>query len=383
MKSPLLALPPAALALPLAVLAPAVLALAAPSAALAGGLEKSGQPVTLLFEKGDVVNLELAYGMPTVTGTDSLGSDSDDSAEDFLRYGGGVKMDFNERWSAALIIDEPYGADLAYAPSDFAFGGAFADFHSVAATGLLRYRINGNFSLHGGLRLARFGGDAATEGAAYGPLSGYSFEGDDDWGLGLVVGAAYEIPEKALRIALTFSSAIDFELDSRETFPDAAGGRTVAGTTPISMPRSINLDFQTGIAPRTLLFGSMRWTNYEGWEVRAPGLAENFDAILASKDYNIWNYKLGIGHQFNAHWAGAAHVVYEPAIGKTLGPLNPTDGAFGLGAGASYTTDSGVRISGGVEYRRLGSSDIQGPLASADFRDNDALGIGLSITAPF
>ena len=40
--------------------------LAAPLAALAGGLEKSGQPVTLLFEKGDVVNLELAYGIPLI-----------------------------------------------------------------------------------------------------------------------------------------------------------------------------------------------------------------------------------------------------------------------------------------------------------------------------
>ena len=112
-----------------------------------------------------------------------------------------------------------------------------------------------------GDRLARerFGGDAATEGAAYGPLSGYSFQGDDDWGFGYVVGAAYEIPEKALRIALTFGSAIDFELDSTETFPDAVGGQVVKGTTEISMPKSVNLDFQTGIAPKTLLFGSMRW----------------------------------------------------------------------------------------------------------------------------
>jgi long-subunit fatty acid transport protein len=357
--------------------------LAAPLAAQAGGLEKSGQPVTLLFEKGDVVNVELAYGIPTVTGVDSFGNDSDDSAEDFLRYGGGIKMDFNEKWSAALIIDEPYGADLAYAPGDFAFGGTFADFHSVEATGLARYKLNKNFSVYGGLRVARFGGDAATEGAAYGPLSGYSFEGDDDWGLGYVVGAAYEVPEKALRIALTFGSAIDFELDSTETFPDAVGGQVVQGTTEISMPQSVNLDFQTGIAPKTLLFGSMRWTNYEGWEVRAPGLAENFDAILASKDYNIWTYKLGVGRQFTKHWAGAVHALYEPAIDKTLGPLNPTDGSFGLGAGASYTTDKGIKIAGGVEYRWLGDSDIQGPFASAEFRDNDALGVGIAVTVPF
>jgi long-subunit fatty acid transport protein len=357
--------------------------LAAPLAAQAGGLEKSGQPVTLLFEKGDVAQLDLAYGIPSVTGVDSFGTQSDDVAEDFFRYGGGIKKDLNDKWSVALIIDEPYGADLAYAPSNFAFGGTFADFHSVEATGLARYKLNKNFSVHGGLRVARFGGDAATMGAAFGPLSGYSFQGDDDWGLGYVAGVAYEIPEKALRVALTYGSAIDFELDSTETFPAAVGGLVNEGVTDISMPRSVNLDFQTGIAPKTLLLGSMRWTNYEGWEVRAPGLADNFDAILASKDYNIWTYKLGVGRQITEHWAGAVQALYEPSINKTLGPLNPTDGAFGLGVGASYTTDAGIKIGGGVEYRWLGDSDIRGPFAGAEFTDNDALGLGLTITAPF
>jgi len=50
--------------------------LAVPLAAQAGGLEKSGQPVTLLFEKGDLVQAELAYGIPTVTGVDSFGNGS-------------------------------------------------------------------------------------------------------------------------------------------------------------------------------------------------------------------------------------------------------------------------------------------------------------------
>ncbi|HRO09925.1 OmpP1/FadL family transporter [Amaricoccus sp.] len=357
--------------------------LAAPLAVQAGGLEKSGQPVTLLFEKGDVVQLELAYGIPTVTGVDSFGTRSDDSAEDFLRYGGGIKKDLNDKWSVAFIIDEPYGADLAYAPSNFAFGGTFADFHSVEGTVLARYKLNKNFSVYGGPRVARFGGDAATVGAAYGPLSGYSFQGDDDWGLGYVIGAAYTIPEKALLIALTYGSAIDFSLDSTETFPDAVGGMVFDGETDIEMPRSVNLDFQTGIAPKTLLFGSARWTNYEGWQVRAPGLAENFDAILASKDYNIWTYKLGVGRQLTEHWSGAVQALYEPSINKTLGPLNPTDGAFGLGVGGSYTTDKGIKIAGGVEYRWLGDSDIKGPFASAEFSDNYALGVGLTITAPF
>ena len=203
--------------------------LAVPLAAQAGGLEKSGQPVTLLFEKGDLVQAELAYGIPTVTGVDLFGTDSDDAAGNFLRYGGGIKMDFNDKWSAALIIDEPYGADLAYAPGSFAFGGTFADFHSVEATGLARYKLNKNFSVYGGLRAARFGGDAATVGAAYGRISGYSFKGDDDWGLGYVAGLAFEIPEKALRVALTYGSAIDFKLELDRDLPRRCRGHALQG----------------------------------------------------------------------------------------------------------------------------------------------------------
>lgn len=356
---------------------------AVPLAAHAGGLEKSGQPVTLLFEKGNVIQLELAYGMPYATGVDSAGIESEDAAENFLRYGGGIKRDFGDKWSAALIVDEPYGADLAYDPGSFAFGGTYADFHSVEVTALARYKLNENFSLHGGLRVARFGGDAASVGAAFGPLSGYSFSGEDAWGYGYVAGVAYEIPERALRVALTYGSQIGFELNSTEVFPASAGGIVHEGKTEIDMPKSINLDFQTGIAPKTLLFGSMRWTNYEGWEVRAPGLAENFDAILADKDYNIWTYKLGVGRQFTKHWSGAIQALYEPGINKTLGPLNPADGAFGLGIGASYTTDAGVKVAAAVEYRWLGNSDVKGPFADAEFTDNDAFGVGMSLTVPF
>ena len=75
-------------------------------------------------------------------------------------------MDFNDKWSATLIVDEPYGADLFYSPESFAFGGTFADFHSVEVTGLVRYKLNKNFGVHGGLRVARFGGDVGSEGAA-------------------------------------------------------------------------------------------------------------------------------------------------------------------------------------------------------------------------
>jgi long-chain fatty acid transport protein len=74
---------------------------------------------------------------------------------------------------------------------------------------------------------------------------------------------------------------------------------------------------------------------------------------------------------------------YEPSIDKPLGLLNPTDGSVGLGVATSYTMDSGVRIGGGIGYRWLGDSTIQGALASADFEDNHALGVGMQVSVRF
>jgi long-subunit fatty acid transport protein len=225
----------------------------------------------------------------------------------------------------------------------------------------------------------------ASVGSAYGPLSGYTFEGDDAWGLGYVVGAAFEIPEKAFRVALTYGSSFDFELDSTESFPATAGGMVFHDKTTVSMPQSVNLDFQTGIAPKTLLSGGVRWTNYDDWSVNPPGLEAVAGVPLTDKDYNIWNYRLQLGRQLTPHRGAAVQATYEPSIGKPLGPLNPTDGSVGLGVAASYTMDSGVKIGGGAEYRWLGDSTIvsRAGLASADFEDNHALGIGMQVTVPF
>ena len=38
------------------------------------------------------------------------------------------------------------------------------------------------------------------------------------------------------------------------------------------MPQSVNLDFQTGIAPDTLVYGLVRWVNWDGWKIAPAGL---------------------------------------------------------------------------------------------------------------
>jgi long-subunit fatty acid transport protein len=350
--------------------------LGAPTA-YAGGLEKSGQPVTLLFEKGDQIQLDFGYVMPDVVGTDSAGTQSGNVGRDTPRFGGGIKKDFNEKWSAALIVDEPYGANFEYTPESLLFGGTSADIDSVEFTALARYKINDRFSLHGGLRVARFEGGVTLGGLAYGPLDGFELEFENDWGWGYVVGGAYEIPEIAARVALTYGSSIDFELETSENmFGDS--------TTELTMPQSVNLDFQMGVAPKTLFFGSARWANYDGWAIEVDGFTGLTGVPLAAKDYDIYTFKLGLGRQFTERWGGAVQATWEPGINEPLGPLNPYDGLFGLGAAASYTMPSGAKLTAGAEYYWLGDSEVvSGDSASADFTNNTAVAVAMRLSIPF
>ena len=370
-------------------------------AASAGTISRSEQPVIVLFEKGGengrYVEGAISWGKPDVTGTDSDGNSTGQVGKENWLLGAGFKMDFNDKWSGALIYDQPFGADLDYQDSSLLYGGTGgtnADVDALALTALARYKFNENFSVHGGLRVARFGADASLDGTAFGPLAGYTFEGDEDWGVGGVVGVAYEQPARALRLILTYSSEITFDLDSTEDFPAPLAAFSGDSTTEVVLPQSLNLDFQTGVAKGTLLFGQIRWVNWDGFEVRPEGL----DTVtglageaqpLAFKDYNVTHFKIGVGRQFTPTWAGAVQFNYTPDEDNLGGVLDVVDGNKGLAATGTYTAPNGLKVTGGAQYIWFGDSNIQsgvdaaGDPAGAEFTDNSGLALLLKVAYNF
>ena len=369
-------------------------------AASAGTISRSEQPVIVLFEKGGengrYVEGAISWGKPDVTGTDSDGNSTGQVGKENWLLGAGFKMDFNDKWSGALIYDQPFGADLDYQNSSLLYGGTGgtnADVDALALTALARYKFNENFSVHGGLRVARFGADASLDGTAFAPISGYTFEGDEDWGVGGVVGVAYEKPEIALRVILTYSSEITFDLDSTEDFPAPLDGFYGDSTTEVVLPQSVNLDFQTGVAKGTLLFGQIRWVNWDGFEVRpqalntVTGLAGEARP-LASKDYNVTHFKLGVGRQFTPTWAGAFQINYTPDEDNLGGVLDVVDGNKGVAASGTYTAPNGLKVTGAAQYIWFGDSDIQTGTGTAnengaEFTDNSGLALLLKVAYNF
>jgi long-subunit fatty acid transport protein len=343
------------------------------TAATAGGLDQSGQPVTLLFRPGDYAEVALAYWSPTVEGSDPLGIGSGNVYGPIADVFAGVKKHLGDRLSMALIVDEPYGVNVDYPGGAFPYAGTAADPDSLAVTGLVRWRAGEHVALHGGLRAERIGAEVTLGGPAYGALDGYRWTGDDDWGVGWVAGASWEKPEIGLRVALTYGSEIRHELDSSETFFGAS-------TTEVTMPQSVNLDVQTGLAAKTLVYGSVRWVAWDGWTVAPAGL----DAVagpLITFDSDAWTYRLGIGRQLTGALSAGFEVAHETAVDTMKSPLSPYDGFTAVSVGSSYALASGLTLSGSLGYHFLGDAEVSTPgnPQPARFEDNRAVAAQLRV----
>ncbi len=343
------------------------------SIASAGGLDRSGQGVGALFEAGQY--FELSYGMvtPSVSGLFGGVVDSGSVAPAYTSFGFAIKTDINDQVSLALIMDQPFGASVEYPLNGYPLEGTTAEVSTTGLTALARYKFNDAFSVHAGVRSITASGSVAINGPGGGNPD-YAATFDSANGVGYVVGAAFEKPEIAMRVALTYSSAVDLSLPTTLTTP-AAGP---VAPTDVTLPQSLNLDVQTGIAANTLLMGSVRWTEWTVTELNPFGYPSN---PLLSYDNDVLTYSLGVGRKFSDQFSGSVMFGYEEAQGGLASNLSPTDGYTSVQIGGAYTLDNGVKISGGVRYVLLGDATTE--TIGAAFTDNTALGIGLKVGVSF
>ncbi len=371
----------------------AALALTA-GAAHAGGIDRSGTPIDALFEKGNYAELSFAYIIPDVTGNDVLGNGYSNVADSFALFGAAVKMDVGEKLSFAVIFDQPYGADISYGgnPAATMLGGTLATADSNAITGLLRYKFNESFSIYGGPRYVKADGKVALSGLAYGPLSGYTVKFASDEGLGFVAGTAFEIPDIAMRVAVTYHSSIDLDFNTTEGFPAALGGGPgTGGKTSSELPQSIEIAAQSGIAKDTLVFGSFRWSDWSAFTLAPPGrnVGAPFGVLpgnLASLD-DAYTFELGVGRRFTEKLSASVSGTLDLKGSDTLvSPLAPANGKFAISVGGKYKLNDQVDISGGVRYTFLGDAlpETGTPdVARATFKNNNVISLGLKLGVHF
>lgn len=358
--------------------------------AYAGGIERAPQSLGILFEQGNYAELSFGGASPDVSGRDVLGFDTGDVASGYGFFSLAYKHQFTQNLSGAIIIEQPFGADLSYAPAaeggSAMLGGTGVTVDSTTYTALLRYKFDNNFSVHGGIRGSRAEGEVSLSGLAYGPLSGYNVKLDSSWGVGWVAGIAYEIPDIAARISLTYNSPVEHDFDTTES---SAFGQ-LDSRTEVKTPRSWTLEGQTGIAEDTLLFGSIRWVKWSEFKVSpqvlvaAPPSGFGVDGGLVELEDST-TYTIGVGRRFTDNWSGSASFTYEPTGDDLVSPLAPTNGRKGITLAAIYTMDN-LKITTGINYTKLGNAkpetgtpDVQ----RAAMRGNDLWGIGVKVGYSF
>ncbi len=327
------------------------------SMAQAGGLDRSGQSISAIFETGGYAEISYGQVMPSIEGLFSGAVASGNIAPSYGSIGMAIKADVNDKVSLGVVLDQPFGAAVDYATAPYPLTGSSAHVDTVGLTALGRYKITDAFSVHAGVRHITASGDYTN---SLGPYSSTYSEGSD---VGYVVGAAFEKPEIALRVALTYSSATSFALDG------------TVGDLSAEMPQSVNLDVQTGIAANTLLFGTIRWADWT-----EASIVDSLAGDLITYDKDVFTYSLGLGRKFSDSFSGSISLGYEAAQGGDASNLSPTDGQTSIGIGGKYTAGN-MEISGGIRYVLLGDATTE--ILGAEFSGNTALGAGVKVAFRF
>ena len=365
-------------------LAASVALLAYPGFVHAAALENAvPQPVRLLYEDGTYGEIGFVYVDPHQSGDDAtdptsavtFSGNTGNVFNSRTYVGAALKGDINDRLSYLLVLDQPYAVDTEYGPGTFPGGfpydGTTAKVHTYQLTGVLAYDLNDRVKGFAGLRAERLDAKATIP-----FIADYSIDAGENWGYGFLAGAAYARPEIGLRVSLTYFSGIDHSLDSDE-FTTATGAQSTQ--TDIDTPQSATLDFQTGLNPKTLLFGSVRWTDWSDFSIEPPVYTQVTGRPLVDYQDDWWTYTLGLGRQFTDDLAGSFFVSHEPSVGGIMTSLGPYDGRTTATATLSYDYQR-FNFLGALSYGVLGDTHN---LLDTDYNDGTTLALALRVGYSF
>lgn len=345
----------------------------------AGGFERGSQDFDILFEEGNLVESGATFVNPQrklknikqINPNLIASPVTKTSVEEGKSYWVpklSARFQLNDDFACAAQYRQPWGADTDVGTETLRRYSAIEQKISSHDVGLnCSYRMpvgeQGFIRLLGGVSYQELSG-YQTKMVPVNPLFGgperIAKLDVDDRSFGWRLGAAYEVPEIALRTSVVYQSPIKYAL--RGTIKGLAPMTLDVGSD-VSVPQSVEFKFQSGIAPDWLAMASVKWTNWQEIQAVPFGLRDDISAlglikgmVVSSLDLKFrdgWTVTGGVGHKLNDQWSGAASITWDR--GTTTGWTSQTDlWLFGAGANYKATDHIDLKFYGALGFLKSG-----------------------------
>ena len=367
------------------------------SQAAAGGWEASTLDTSFMYQQGnyaEVGTASVTYDVKATTqgnlAKTKMAKNQTRTAFAFKTDVAGITLGLASYMSGAIQLS---GGDASVAgcvpdPANDNIGlcsvvpSADVTVNSLALLG--KYKLNDEFSL-----LAGANQYSIASGANVTALTGY-YEVSGDATVP-TFGAAYEVSDIALRVELIAQSETKVSNFKAQSHFAAAGN--VSSLTDVTaetmrIPASTKLNFQSGVAENTLVFGSINQVNWKNAQIVIPAIGDGSAGTgvdgISSSFANKTTYSIGVGRKFTEQISGLISYATEAGGGKTTtDPFTLRNGYQSISLGVRYTTGN-MTISGGYNYTMPGDVELTHPTTlTASYKNNTVSAIGLKLGVSF
>lgn len=378
----------------------------------AAGLDRSGQSISAFLQPGNYFEAGISVLDASLSGkmndnfskgglSAAANMQTGDIANSYYSPSAALKFQLTDQFSIGFLYDHPFGADAGYpikAYQAYTEGNERSESEVVSQnlSTIIGFQPNQHWNIYAGPALQTVKGKSRLRGAGY-SWSRYDLDAKETTGVGWLAGAAYAIPDIALKASVTYRSEIDHDMNMTESLNilHPVAGRVDLGTSTekstITTPQSVNLDFQTGIMKDTVAFANVRWVDWSNFRISPKKLYE-FTKLSTGSGVDLAAYyddqisaNLGLGRKFNDKISGTVSVGWDSGAGDLVSTLGPSKGYWNVGLGAQFSPAANYFISGGVKYFWLGDAKAQSGFDfgtdkyDAVYEDNYAWGYGLKI----
>jgi|GEM_PF-2566421 len=377
------------------------------STAMAGGFDNSDRSLDILFGNDNVITTSYGQTAVPMKATVEQGTNSGNTVQsgkivdDFTRPTVAFRYNITDEVSCATKYEQPYAASVAYKDDALAYTGESApistNYNSESITAVCGYDFalsTGEVKVYGGPKIQKLDGsfdeDLTNTPAGFGmdgATDNLDVQLDGGSEVGFVVGAAFSIPEIALRASITYHSQIDYSADGDLTAiipassADVAAGLVAAGALDASLqgaaaatlgltqgqafstsaaaktftPQSVEIKLQSGIAENTIASLTMRWAEYS--KLAELDITGGNEGIAGTNN----TFLGGTGGEITLQQLAAAGA--DSLVNPTVSMFsNDTlDYSLGLGRRISDKLSLGTSFSGSI---KLGSKPSDTPLGA-------------------